>query len=135
MAWCPVGSNEPSAALKSILVSYAPLYAIWTDKGGGFQREFEKLLQQLKSKHITTNPYNPEQNGKCERFSPTIEMAPTLKDVPALIEEYNQIPPFGLPETMRRRGKSRLTPNEVWNDKDQDWSATVEPACTVDGMM
>jgi transposase InsO family protein len=53
------------------------------------------LLQQLKLKHITTNPYNPEQNGKCERFWTTIEMAPTPQDIPALIEEYNQTPHLG----------------------------------------
>jgi hypothetical protein len=55
------GSTETSAALKSIPVSYAATYAIWTDNSGEFLGDFEKLLQQLKIKHITTNPYNPEQ--------------------------------------------------------------------------
>jgi transposase InsO family protein len=101
------GSTETSAALKSILVSYAAPYATWTDNGGEFQGDFEKLLQQLKIRHIATNPYNPEQKGKRERFSPTIEMAPTPEDVPALIEECNQTPHFGLRATTRRRGRSR----------------------------
>jgi hypothetical protein len=36
-----------------------------------------------------------------------------------LIAEYNETLHFGLPEVRCERGLSRLTPNEVWNERDQ----------------
>jgi transposase InsO family protein len=119
---------ETSAALTSVLVSYTARYAIWRDNGSELQGEFEKLWQRLKIKHITTNPYGPEQNGKCERFWPTIEMSPTRQDVPALIEEYNETSDFGPRASMRQSRKSRLTPKGVWKDKNQHWGEAAEPA-------
>jgi hypothetical protein len=79
----------------------------------------------------TTVRYNPQQNGKYELFWPTIEMAPTPEDVPALIAEYNETPHFGLPEIMRGRGMSRLTPNEACGERDLHWRPGVDPAWMV----
>jgi transposase InsO family protein len=43
---------------------------MWTDNGGAFFGEFPQTLERYGIVHKTTQPYNPQQNGKIERWWP-----------------------------------------------------------------
>jgi transposase InsO family protein len=45
------------------------------------------ILKKRIIRHIYSSPYNPQQNGTCERYLRTLEMAPKQADVAALIAE------------------------------------------------
>jgi hypothetical protein len=68
-------SIKINTALKEILMVYPLPYAIWTDNGSEFQEDFDKLLHKWQIIQKTITPYNPQQNGKCEKLGPAIEMA------------------------------------------------------------
>jgi transposase InsO family protein len=61
-------SAETAKALSELLEHYPVPYSIWTDNGKEFEGDFRVMLQEQGIRHIYTVPYNPQQNGKCERF-------------------------------------------------------------------
>jgi hypothetical protein len=90
-------SIETAEALWEILNQYSGPYWIWTDNGTEFEGSFQMILKKKGIRHICSSPHNPQQNGKCERYRRTLEMAPKQADVAALIAEYNRAPHFRLP--------------------------------------
>lgn len=54
--------------LKHALELNGKPFSIWTDNGGEFKAEFERVLIENNIHHVWTAPHNPQQNGKVERF-------------------------------------------------------------------
>lgn len=65
-------------------------YYITTDNGREFTgKDFTDALNSFGIRQYNTEPYNPEENGKIERFWQNIEALSDYKDIPALILLYN----------------------------------------------
>ena len=61
-----------------------------SDNGGEFTgNAFRKFLERFGTKHLTTAPYNPQSNGKCERIHYVIDsnIAALMTSCPDLKEE------------------------------------------------
>jgi hypothetical protein len=104
-----------AALERALAVTQEQPSAIWSDNGTEFKAEFDALLIELRIQHIRTDPYTPEQNGKMERFWPTLEERPA--DVPLLewIERYNNIEQLGLPRNPEITDTMvSLTPNKAY---------------------
>jgi transposase InsO family protein len=126
--------NETRPAAVSALALYTAIlrggghdpYCIWSDNGTEFKGDFDAFLVGRSIEHVRTKPYNPEQNGKIERFWQNLDMRP--KDVPLLdwIERYNGTECVSLPRVRTGRGVSvPMTPNQAhkglphWSRGDQ----------------
>jgi transposase InsO family protein len=68
-------------------------------KGG-----FDNMLRQREMVHPLTGAYNPQPNGKCERYRRTEEMDRSRAEVAAQLQEYNTAAQFGQTEVRRSRG-------------------------------
>jgi transposase InsO family protein len=73
------------------------VFGIWTDNGTEFKGEFAELLKQKSIKAVKSLPYNPEQNGKIERFWKNIEYLKYEEEIGGAIQHYNIEPHTGLP--------------------------------------
>jgi transposase InsO family protein len=127
-------SETIAQALLEVLERNIQPYAIWSDNGTEFRGVFDHLLQERGIIHVRTEPYNPEQNGKIERFWRTLEMAKDMSHVGQLIEEYNNTPHFGLPQIQRSRGWAPLTPQEAWDDQNRQFGPEHTPTWTINGV-
>jgi hypothetical protein len=121
-------------ALEEVLERYSKPYAIWSDNGTEFKAEFAELLAENGILHVHTLPGNPQQNGKCERYWKTLEMAAGPDEVATLIDQYNNIPHFSLPRIQRTHGVGEMTPEEVWNDSNLHMGPETKPTWTIDGV-
>jgi transposase InsO family protein len=108
------------------------LYSIWSDNGGEFKSHFSDILRRHQIKHHTTEPYNPEQNGKVERFWRTTDKA-TEETLPELIRQYNASPHTSLPIVQRSRGKGHMSPHEAFNTFPK-WLPQGPKTWVVDGV-
>jgi transposase InsO family protein len=93
----------PVDAILDTLSIYPPPFTIWTDSAPELKGDFDSVLRQRGIVHMLTGASNPQQNGKCERYYGTLEMAPSPAEVPDLIQEDNATPHFGLREVKRSR--------------------------------
>jgi transposase InsO family protein len=103
-----------------------PPFAVWTDNGTEFKGHFDELLVERGVRHVRTTPYNPEQNGKIERFWPTIEQWKEQGSLEAWIAKYNARPHTALPSIEDEDGTMvRMTPDEAYEElmrwPDDDW--------------
>jgi transposase InsO family protein len=86
-------SKSTSQALQEVFQQCGTLpYCIWTDNGGEFMGEFAHALQAFGIVHKTTKPYNPEQNGKIEKWWQFADKYPADKLADA-VQWYNQNQP------------------------------------------
>jgi transposase InsO family protein len=85
-----------AALSRTILLDGAP-HAIWSGNGTEFKGDFDDLLNAQRIEHVRTAAYNPEQNGKMERFWPTLERRPPGVPLHSYVDEYNNMVHFGLP--------------------------------------
>lgn len=64
---------------------------------------------------LTTHPYTPEENGKCERFWSTLEtVSEDLLDGPKIfkiIEHYNN---YWSHQGLKELTRTNMTPQEAW---------------------
>lgn len=88
------------------------------DNGKEFVGEtFQLILKKYQIVDWRTRPYNPQQNGKIERFWQTLEQSannknPFINQIDSLINEYNfQWKHKSLTELYGRK----ITPNEAYN--------------------
>jgi transposase InsO family protein len=103
--------------LNKTLNEIAPVkpYVLWSDNGGEFMGDFERLLNDKGIYHFTTKPYNPQQNGKIERFWQNLTGLHEQIDVARRIEEYNHIPHSALPVVQLGRRCVHMSPLERYN--------------------
>jgi hypothetical protein len=118
-------------ALIEVLSVYPQPYTIWTDNGTEFKGVLDDYLDDKGIIHIRTDAYNPEQNGKCERFWQTLEHANDEEQVPALLEDYNDCPHVGLPMINDGLGNRHMSPKDIWGDPELHFSPEKQPTWTV----
>jgi transposase InsO family protein len=99
-------SIETAEALYEILSQYSAPYSIWTDIGTEFEGSFQMILRKRGIRHIYSSPYNCQQDQKCERYWPTLEMAPKQADVAALIAAFWAPSNPGHPGDLRCEGEA-----------------------------
>jgi hypothetical protein len=115
-----------------IRIGVAP-YAVWSDNGTEFKGDFETFLARQQIRHVRTKPYNPQQNGKIERFWPTIEKWDDDGDLMVWIEGYNARPQMALPRMTQPSGvRVRMNPNDAYAAKEH-WVPGTVPLWIVDG--
>jgi transposase InsO family protein len=108
-------------------------YAIWSDNGTEFKGAFQDLLQEQHIHHVHTAPRNPQQNGKMERFWPTIERCPSRDAMEEWIEGYNRSPHQGLGKFKQSDGTMvRMTPIDAYA-RLQQWPSSRGPYWKVEG--
>jgi hypothetical protein len=109
-------------------------HAIWSDNGTEFKGVFAGLLQERGIRHVHTTPYNPEQNGKIERFWPTVERCRNEADLAEWIAFYNARPQLGLPTFVQEDGtEAQMTPNDAYQRKPKWSAAEGGPEWIIDG--
>jgi transposase InsO family protein len=107
-------------------------YAIWSDNGTEFKGAFQDLLQERDIRHVHIAPSNPQQNGKMERFWPTIERCPTRDAMENWIEGYNISPHHGLEHFEQSEGNMvRMTPTDAYTRLEQ-WPSVRGPYWKID---
>jgi hypothetical protein len=127
-------ANKQSVTTADVLLTaisnYGPVAAFLTDNGGEFSGKFAAVLNALDIIELHTEPYNPQQNGKVERFWQTFERTcNTIDKVPGFIIAYNQMPHSGLPVY----DGIHQCPDDVWSFKDH-WWFDEEATWVVDGV-
>lgn len=121
--------------LKSIFAETPDVksYCVWTDNGTEFKGKFHKFLCRQGIGHVFKEPYNPQQNGKMERFWPVVERAETRDHVAAMIDGYDDIPHLGLALDARfPRVQVRMSPHHA-DDVLPKWTAGGPCTWRVDG--
>lgn len=116
-----------SSALKSALQLNDPPKYIISDNGKEFiADEFLSVLNSYNIELLTTHPYTPEENGKCERFWKTLESTAQGEldrpKIDKIIFQYNNYwPHFGLKELTGYN----MTPQEAW-DSMEHWNGQAD---------
>jgi hypothetical protein len=125
---------ETAQALEHAMsYSRARPYAIWSDNGGEFKGDFQRLLDLLGIEHAWTEAYTPQQNGKIERWWPTLERRPPGVPLMEWVERYNKIEHLSLPRNPKvTDAVVNYTPNEAYSKLEQ-WSPGVQGTWQVDG--
>lgn len=117
--------------LNIAIQTYGAPCMMWTDNGG--ENKGQVMLNFLKEKRIYpvfTEPGNPEQNGKIERFWKNLEKCTTCPDdIPNYIIKYN---------TIRANmalccDKIYLRPKDIFYDHKYRWKRGYEWKWIVDG--
>jgi transposase InsO family protein len=77
---------------------------------------------------VRSQPYNPQQNGKIERWWRTADERKSLDDLPRVIEGYNNGPHTSLGYVqVTETQKAHMTPNQAycnaptWTEEDRTW--------------
>jgi hypothetical protein len=116
---------------------YRP-FAVWTDNGSEFKGEFEHTLEDFGTKHVKTGPYNPERNGKMERWWPNLEKwlkKPSSKcDVMEWAIRYNKMRHKSLPpDPTDRESKYPMSPDQAYQKLPWWFPAVTRPRWRVNG--
>lgn len=109
-------------------------FSIWTDNGGEFKAEFNGLMMRSNIKHVWTEPGNPQQNGKVERFWQSAEKCKNKAELKKWIKEYNNLPHFSLQKVVVLQRQTYQTPNEAFDSKPA-WNPNIPPLWEVDGRL
>lgn len=117
--------------LSETIDKYGAPSIMWTDNGG--ENTGQKMLKFLKEKRIypvTTEPYNPQQNGKIERFWQKLEdSTSSSEEIPDYIFRYNMIRAHMalIDNNLRRR------PVDVYFNENLRWKRDYPWEWFVDG--
>jgi transposase InsO family protein len=100
--WSLLASKHASRTrdvAKAAMRKFGKPYAFWTDNGGENRGDFQRYLTKHGINSIFTEAYTPQQNGKIERFWPTLEFnCINVTEIQRCIDEYNTTPHRGLPK-------------------------------------
>jgi transposase InsO family protein len=137
MGWAFLSNRKASSTREAlettIRENQASPYAIWSDHGTEFKGEFESLLHAQGIRHVHTAPRNPQQNGKMERFWPTVERCPSSEEMEDRIRHYNARPHQGLGKFAQSDGTEvRMTPQDAYA-RLEPWPSPRGPQWKVDG--
>jgi transposase InsO family protein len=135
-AFLPDKSSESTAVvlLQALATVDIPPYAVWSDNGTEFKGDFEAVLQEHGVRHVRTKPYNPEQNGKIERFWPTVEEWKGQGSLAVWIEKYNARPQTSLPLFEDEDGRLvRMTPDDAYEELERWGEPQNVPMWVVNG--
>lgn len=137
VTYCEVIPNKYSSLTKTVLdlaitANNRP-FSIWTDNGGEFDGEFKKYLQDNGIKQVRSKAYNPQQNGKCERFWRTAEKCQNIEELKKWLNVYNNAPHFGLPRITVNKHLVHVTPYQRYYH-GQKWNPSIPPTWVVDGV-
>jgi transposase InsO family protein len=126
-------ADRTTAALIRAISFYGTPYAVWSDNGTEFHGDFDDILTRANILHIRTRPYNPQQNGKMERFWPTLERCPAGVPIAQYIEDYNNAIHTALPRNPAIQDVFvHQTPNQAYQSLPR-WTAGVDPTWRIDG--
>jgi hypothetical protein len=119
------------------ITGYRP-FAVWSDNGSEFKGEFEVTLEDYGAKHVRTKPYNPEQNGKMERWWPNLEKwlkKPSPKcDVMEWAIRYNKMRHKSLPpDPTDPKSKYPMSPEQAYQKLPWWYPASTRPRWRVNG--
>jgi transposase InsO family protein len=121
------------ALVNTIRLNDVSPYALWSDNGTEFMAEFDQLLNASHIHHVHTQPYNPQQNGKMERFWPTLERRPTGMSLAEFVNEYNNLVHTSLPRNIAiEHVVVPQTPNQV-HDSLPHWMTGGHSSWRIDG--
>ena len=104
-------------------------YEVLSDNGTEFVgRLFQDVLKRNGIKHHRTEPYNPQLNGKVERFWQTIfsacnEFISIREHIPAAIKSYNE---EWVHTSLKKLYGGSPRPKSVW-DSEPKWNETMDP--------
>ena len=117
--------------LKKAIDIYGPPCMIWTDNGGENNGQIMRdFLKQYRIYPVFTEPGNPEQNGKIERFWEKLEENTySPSDIFDYIYKYNMV----RAHMSLQCGKRYLRPKDVFFDKELHWKRGYEWKWFVDG--
>ena len=107
-------------------------FCIWTDNGTEFKGDFKIFCEENGIKIALTEVANPQQNGKCERFWKTADLCKNVEELRRWVQEYNNVPHFGLPQITVAGRKTHMSPIQRFN-QGVKWNLTIPPKWTVDG--
>ena len=98
-------------------------YYYWSDNGReNTSKEMAKYLSDIGTIPIRTKPYNPQQNGKIERWWSELEKrigdSQTWEEVYEKIDEFVDVYNFKLPHTALYCNGRMCTPSKLYNDSD-----------------
>lgn len=117
--------------LKSAINTFGPPSILWTDNGGENTGQFMlNFLKINKIYPVTTEPYNPQQNGKIERFWQKLEdWTITEEDVEKYIYQYNNC----RASMALKNGNYYLRPRDVFFNLNLRWHRDYEWKWFIDG--
>jgi transposase InsO family protein len=128
-------ADQTAAALIRALNFHQAPYAIWSDNGTEFRAEFDTVLARLHICHLRTTPYNPQQNGKMERFWPTLERCPPGVPLFQYINSYNQAVHTALPRNPDIQDVFvPQTPDQAYQSLPR-WTPGVAPMWRINGVV
>jgi transposase InsO family protein len=117
----------------AIRLTGARPYAVWSDNGTEFKGEFDAYLARQRITHVRTDAYNPEQNGKMERWWPSLEKRPAGVGLQAWVDRYNDHRHKALPwDQTVREAKVHMTPNQAY-DLGPIWRPGIPGTWRVNG--
>ena len=95
-----------------------PVGCLWTDNGGeNTGKDMVNSLQQLGILQVRTRPYNPQQNGKIERFWQLLDRnVHNQEELMSYLDGYNKAPHMSLPQVETRGKKRHMTPLEAYTE-------------------
>jgi hypothetical protein len=122
-------ATSTSAELYKMLMKYPDISHLMSDNGREFLGSFQDTLREFQVTWIHTKPYNPESNGKIERFWQTLAKNYTrLERIEEFVYEYNRVPHASLKNT----GSRPMTPLEVFEDPEIRWTRGTPAMWIVD---
>ncbi|KAI5552327.1 ribonuclease H-like family [Trichomonas vaginalis G3] len=109
----------------SAFIEFGAPYCFWTDNGSENRGAFQDLLDLWGVQWRHTDSHSPYQNGKIERFWPTLERCQSIQAIPAFIWEYNNNTPHeDLP--INPLTGTNYTPNQMYQLKPKYTNADTE---------
>ena len=117
-----VTSNVLKRALEKVNIPFS----VWSDNGGEFKAEFHGVLIQNNIRKVLTEPYTPQQNGKCERFWATADCCADQDELKKWVDQYNTMPHTRLPEVIVLNRKTHLSPIQRYQPEFR-WNSSIPP--------